>query len=57
MLAKRLGLLRKNLYNLSGVAWGYFFKALYHCGLPLSVAYGKFHKNALELDSNFDYRV
>lgn len=57
MLAKRLGLLRKNLHNLSGVAWGYFFKALYHCGLPLSVAYGKFHKNALELDSNFDYRV
>ena len=57
MLAKRLGLLRKNLSNLIGVSWGWFFKALYHCGLPLSIVYGKFHQIVFELESNFDYRV
>ena len=57
MLMKRLNVLRKNLTNYAGLSWGYFFKALYHCGLPLSIGYGKFHHNAFKIDCNFDYRV
>lgn len=41
VLAKRLGVLRRNLYNLGGTCWGWFLKGLYNFGLPLSVLYGK----------------
>ena len=47
MLGKRLAILKKNLSNVYGVLWTNFFKALYHFGLPLSVAYGKLNNNAL----------